>query len=135
MAESKIFPFNHTGNFSIGTHNPGAVTLQALLSVPQNSSIVSGHGLLTQATNPPLHANNAFHGVVHALGAGPAKQIYALQGSAIPPLLGAPHVTQLAIVLDGIWGTKGTATYTYVTGSIFHEIKDVPVTVEWLLQE
>jgi hypothetical protein len=49
--------------------------------------------------------------------------------------LGAPHVTQLVIVLDGIWGSKGTATYTYVTGSVFHEITDVPVTVQWLLQE
>ena len=58
-----------------------------------------------------------------------------MQGSAVPPLLGAPHVTQLVIVLDGIWGSKGTATYTYVTGSVFHEITDVPVTVQWLLQE
>ncbi|MGC9955212.1 MAG: DUF1842 domain-containing protein [Rhizomicrobium sp.] len=131
---SNTHAFQHTGVFSIGTHAAGAPTLQAILSVPADSSIVSGHGVLTQAINPPLHANNAFHGVVHALGLGPAKQIYAVQGTAVPPLLGAPHVTQLVIALDGIWGTKGTATYTYVTGAVFHEIKDVPVTVQWLLQ-
>ncbi|HYA05772.1 MAG TPA: DUF1842 domain-containing protein [Xanthobacteraceae bacterium] len=135
MADSDFFPFNHTGRFSIGTGLPGAPTLQAILSVPQNSNIVSGHGLLTQATNPPLHINNAFHGMVHVLGLGPAKQIYALQGTAVPPLLGAPHVTQLVIVLDGVWGTKGTASYTYIMGAVFHEVRDVPVTVTWLLQE
>jgi hypothetical protein len=130
-----IFPFSHTGVFTIGTKAPGAVTLQAVLTVPHNSSSVSGHGLLTQATNPPLHINNAFQGAVHALGVGPAKQIYTLHGSAVPPLLGAPHVTHLSITLDGVWGTKGTASYTYVRGSTFHDVHDVPVTVKWLLQE
>ncbi len=134
MADA-IVPFGHTGRFTIGTQKPGAQLLQAVLTVPPNSSTVSGNGTLTQAINPPLHANNAFHGVVHALGLGPAKQIYALQGTAVPPLLGAPHVTFLLIVLDGVWGTKGTATYTYVTGDTFHEVTDVPVTVQWLLQE
>ena len=134
MAETTPFML-HTGAFYIGTHAPGAQTLQAILTMPTDSSTVTGHGMLTQAINPPLHANNAFHGVVHAVGTPPpAKQIFALQGTAVPPLLGAPHVTQLVIVLDGIWGTKGTATYTYVTGAAFHEIKEVPVTVNWLLQ-
>jgi len=135
MTEAAIpFPFAHTGVFDIGTHAPGAPTLQAVLSTPANSSTVSGHGTLTQATNPPLNINNAFHGVVHALGLGPAVQIYALQGAAIPPLLGAPHVTNLVITLQGVWGDKGTATYTYVTGAVFHEVRDVPVAVRWLLQ-
>jgi len=127
-------PIQHAGLFTITTGAAGAQTLQAVLSVPSGSSTVSGHGHLTQATNPVLDANTAFQGVVHATGLGKAEQIYALTGHAVPPLLGAPHVTQLLIVLDGVWGTKGTATYTYVTGSTFHEVKDVPVTVKWLLQ-
>lgn len=135
MAETEIFPFSHTGSFKIGAGNPGAQLLQALLSVPHNSSTVTGHGTLSQATNPPLHLNNAFHGVVHALGGGSAKQIYALQGSAVPPLLGAPHVTQLIIFLNGIWGANGTASYSYIVGSQFHNVNDVPVHVQWLLQE
>ncbi|MDR3507040.1 MAG: DUF1842 domain-containing protein [Caulobacteraceae bacterium] len=135
MTEALIpFPFEHTGVFTIGGHVPGAPTLKAILSVPSQSSIVTGHGVLTQATNPPLHVVNTFHGMVHALGLGPAKQIYSLQGAAAPPLLGAPHVTQLMIALDGVWGAKGVATYTYVTGSVFHEIKEAAVTVQWLLQ-
>lgn len=134
MSDNLEVFIQHAGVFSIGAPMPGAPHLQAVLSVPANSSAVSGHGLLTQATNPPLQANNGFAGVVHAVGTPKAQQIFALHGTAIPALLGAPHVTQLLIVLDGIWGTKGTATYTYVTGSVFHEIKDVPVTVKWLLQ-
>jgi hypothetical protein len=137
-----IFPFNHTGVFTIGTGQPGAVTLKAILTVPLNSSIVSGHGTLTQAINPPLQGNTAFHGVVHALGLGPppAKQIYALVGVPMPPALATTWVSQLLIVLDGVWGTKGTATYTYIVGThppggAVHEITEAPVKVEWLLQE
>ena len=129
-----VYPIQHAGIFNISTGAAGAQTLQAVLTVAMNSSNVSGHGRLTQATNPPLDCNNAFTGVVHALGLGKAQQIYSLQGSAIPPLPGATQVTQLLIVLDGIWGTKGTATYTYLQGSTFHELADVPVRVEWLMQ-
>ena len=65
MPESDIeFPFSHTGEFTIGTGLQGAPTLKAILSVPRNSSTVTGHGLLTQAINPPLHATTAFHGLV-----------------------------------------------------------------------
>jgi hypothetical protein len=137
MAESNdAFPLNHTGSFRIGTGLPGAPTLSAILTVPQNSSNVTGHGVLSQAINPPLHANNAFHGVVHVLAfGGDVTQIYALQGAAVPPLLGAPHVTQLLITLKGIWSREGTATYTYVVGSAFHQVKDVPVSVTWLLRQ
>jgi hypothetical protein len=136
MAEtSETLIFQHSGVFTIGTRMPGAPLLQAILTVGANSSMVTGHGTLTQTTNPPLHANNSFQGVVHALGLGPAKQVYALHGQAIPPLFGAPHVSQLIIVLDGIWGTQGKATYAYVTGAVMHEVRDVPVAVRWLLQE
>jgi len=138
MAQSDIiFPLNHTGDFKIGTGAPGAPLLRAILTVPQNSSTVTGQGRLTQAINPPLNFNSAFHGMVHVLvlPPGPARQVYALQGTALPPLLGAPHVTQLLITLEGIWGTKGTATYQYAVGSQIHDIKDAPVSVTWLLQE
>jgi hypothetical protein len=135
----EIIPFGHTGKFTIGTPKPGAVLLQAILTVPPNSSTVNGHGTLTQATNPPLHGNTAFHGVVHSLGVGPAKQIYSLQGVPTPPAGITTYVVHLSIVLDGIWGTKGKATYTWFDntrpGPHFHEVKDADVTVHWLLQE
>ena len=136
MPETDIVPpFNHTGVFHIGTGMPGAPLLTAVLSVPQNGSTVTGHGVLSQAVHPPLNANNAFHGVVHVLAFGSQiTQVYALQGAAIPPLLGAPHVIQLAISLDGIWGKEGKATYSYVSREVIHEVKDVPVKVQWLLQ-
>jgi hypothetical protein len=138
-----IFPFNHTGVFTIGTGQPGAPTLKVILSVPYNSSIVSGHGTLTQATNPPLQGNTSFSGVVHTLGFGPPppKQIYSLTGVPVPPAMATTYVMQLFIVLDGVWGTKGTATYSYLVGHHppelppIREVVDVPVTVQWLLQE
>jgi len=132
MSEA-TFPFPHNGVFTIGTGALGAQKLQAFLSVPFDSSSVVGYGVLTQPTSPPLSLHSAFHGVVHTLGFGEVKQIFALQGTAVPPLLGAPHVTQLTIALDAIWGNKGKASYTYVTGAVFHTISDQPITVRWLL--
>jgi hypothetical protein len=126
----------HHGHFMIGTRLPGAPYLDAFLTVPDNSSTVTGTGLLTQATNPPLHANNSFVGVVTILVSGPSTtQIYSLQGHALPPLPGATHVTHLVITLDAIWGPAGTATYTYVVGAESREVRDVPVTVKWMPQE
>jgi hypothetical protein len=135
MSEKTPIVFNHTGDFRIGTGLAGAKHLQAILSVPDDTSSVHGTGILGQAVNPPLLIKSHLDGVVHALGAGPAKQVFALQGSPIPSgLVGTPVITDLLIVLDGIWGSKGTATYSYWIGSTFEEMKDVPVEVKWLLQ-
>jgi hypothetical protein len=137
MADA-IIPFGHTGKFTIGTPQPGAKLLQAILTVPPNSSTVTGHGNLTQAINPPPDANTAFSGVVHVVGLPPGqpKQIYALHGVPVPPALLKSYIMHLVIWLDGVWGTKGTATYTYIdTQHHIHEVKDAPVTVHWLLQE
>jgi len=135
MSEKNIILFKHVGDFRIGTGLAGAKSLHAILTVPDKSSMVHGTGLLTQAVNPPLRIESHLSGVVHATGVGPAKQIFALHGSPIPPgLLGTPVITDHLIVLDGVWGTKGTATYAYWIGSTFEEVKDVPVTVNWLLQ-
>jgi Domain of unknown function (DUF1842) len=133
----EIFPLGHVGHFMIGTGAPGAPSLSVFLTVLHNSSTVTGCGLLINpSTHPELHANNAFHGVVHVLVfGGSTTQVYSLQGTAVPSLLGAPHVTHLLITLKGIWGTEGSATYTYVQGDRFHEVKEVPVRVRWLLQE
>ena len=78
---------------------------------------------------------------VHALGVGPAKQVWSLHGVPQPPHIAATYVMQLSIVLDGIWGTKGVATYSYLVGTHppelppIREVTDAPVTVQWLLQE
>jgi hypothetical protein len=135
MSEKTPIVFNHTGDFRIGTGMAGAKHLQAILSVPGDTSMVHGTGILGQAVNPPLMIKSHLDGVVHALGAGPAKQVFALHGSPIPKgLLGTPVITDVLIVLDGVWGSKGTATYSYWIGSTFEEVKDVPVAVKWLLQ-
>jgi len=140
MAGSDIeFPFNHTGEFSIGTGLAGAQSLKVILSVPRNSSTVTGHGVLTQAINPPLHANTAFHGLVtQEVFGGKSHQMYSLQGVASPPHVGAVYVNQLSITLDGIWGKEGKASYSYIHGGVqgpIHHVQNVAVKVRWLLQE
>ena len=78
--------------------------------------------------------------MVHALGLGPAKQVYGLTGVPVLPALATTYVMQLSIVLDGIWGTKGTATFSFLLGHHppelppIREIAQAPVTVQWLLQ-
>jgi hypothetical protein len=131
-------PLGHVGQFKIGTLNPGAPFLNAVLTVPQNSNSVTGTGLLTQAISPPLRAETAFHGFVEVLVmGGQTIQVFTLQGVPFLPIVGPPYVTHLLISLKEIWGNEGTATYTYVDGSssASHEVKNVPVTVKWLLQE
>ena len=140
MPESDIeFPFSHTGEFTIGTGLQGAPTLKAILSVPRNSSTVTGHGLLTQAINPPLHATTAFHGLVTLEVFGSqTHQMYSLQGVPSPPRIGATYVNQLSITLDGAWGKAGKASYSYLQGGVdapIHHVQNVPVKVTWLLQE
>ena len=133
MPES--FSLDHVGYFNIGTGNPGALFLTAVLTVPQNSNTVTGTGLLTQAISPPLRAETAFHGIVDVLVmGGQTTQIFSLQGVPFLPIVGPPYVTHLLIKLDGIWGTKGKATYTYAVDGVHHEAKDQPVTVKWPLQ-
>jgi Domain of unknown function (DUF1842) len=129
-------PLDHVGQFKIGTLNPGAPFLSALLTVPQNSDSVTGSGVLTQAISPPLRAETAFNGFVAILVNGPqTTQVFTLQGVPFLPIVGPSYVTHLLISLKEIWGNEGTATYTYVNGSKHHEVKNVPVTVKWLPQE
>jgi hypothetical protein len=129
-------PLDHVGQFKIGTQAPGAPFLNALLTVPQNSNSVTGTGVLTQAISPPLRAETAFHGFVEILVmGGQTTQVFSLHGVPFLPIVGPPYVIQLLISLKEIWGNEGTATYTYVDGSARHEVKNVPATVKWLLQE
>lgn len=136
MSEKLPYVF-HSGIFMIGTRLSGAPNLTARLSVlPETeataNNTVTGDGRLTQAINPPLDIQNIFSGKVYALGFGTAHQIFGLRGQPPHPLAGAPTIPELMINLNGIWGNKGVASYTYCIGSQFHEVKDVPVTVEWL---
>jgi hypothetical protein len=139
MAESDIeFPFSHTGEFTIGTGKPGALTLKAILSVPRNSNTVTGNGSLTQAINPPLHALTFFHGLVTLeVFGGKTHQIYSLQGNPVPGGVSLPFVAQLAITLDGAWGKEGKASYLFIRGFGHgsEHLTDQPVKVRWLLQE
>jgi hypothetical protein len=137
MAQSDIeFPFSHTGRFTIGTERPGAITLRAILSVPRNSNVVTGHGSLYQAIEPPLHAPTTFHGLVTTeVFGGTTHQIYSLQGVPSPPHIGASYVNQLSIRLDGEWGTVGKASYSYFHDHGHYHVQNDPVKVTWLLQE
>ena len=123
----------YAGLFTITTGAAGAPTLRVM--VMGADDMAEGIGRLTQATHPPLNAPTAFHGVVHALGLGKAEQIFALHGQAIPPRPGATTVPDLLITLDGIWGSKGVATYSvYDDTPHMKSFKNVPVKVEWFMK-
>lgn len=132
---SNPHPLNQTGIFTITTGAAGAPTVRAVLTVPAGTSIVNGTGDLSQAVNPPPHAPTAFTGVVHATGLGSTQQLFSLQGHAIPPRLGATYISQLAIALDGIWASKGTASFmVYNDTPNPMVVTNALVSVEWLAQ-
>ncbi len=130
MADMKEENFK-LGLFNIGTHMAGAPQLTARLTVQIETSTCDGRGELDQAVSPPLHIVSSFNGQVHVLGGGKAHQVFALRGNPLAPLTGAPVISDLFISLDGIWGIKGTASYTYLMGSEIREIRDAPVAVNW----
>src|SRR4051794_16614599 len=112
MSDIVILP--ESGIFTITTGLPGAPRLKVWLSAEPKQGYAVGHAVFTQAVHPDPSFQSALAGNVYAGGLGKAHQYYVLHGSALPqPLLGAPYITNLLIVLDGIWGTKGTACYSY----------------------
>ena len=129
MAEGHI---NAVCTFTVGKPIPGAPILDGILEFKEGEDSVIGTGTLSQAVNPPVHSDEAFNGVVHCTGLGKTEMLVSLNGTALPPLLGAPHITQMLMTIEGMWGQGGTATYTYASGANFHTVKDVPVSVNWL---
>lgn len=118
--------------FTVGRHIPGAAILDGVLEFKDQENKVLGTGTLTQAVNPPINSDEAFDGECHVTGAGKTEMFVNLTGSALPPLLGAPHITKMDITIDGMWGAAGHASYTYASGTEHRTVKDAPVTIEWL---
>ncbi|MGB8602094.1 MAG: hypothetical protein WCD42_07850 [Rhizomicrobium sp.] len=58
----------------------------------------------------------------YVTGVGPAKHSFALSGTAFPDVFGGSNIPTLNIVLDGPFGTTGTADYT-----IWHDTPDLIV--------
>ena len=129
MTDSHV---NAVCTFTVGKPIPGAAILDGVLEFKADDDKVLGTGTLTQAVNPPINSDEAFDGVMHCTGGGKTEMLLALTGSALPPMLGAPHITQMLIAIDGMWGAGGHATYTYASGSSFRTVKDAPVTINWL---
>ncbi len=131
-----IEEFPRTGRFTIGTGAAGAPHVRATLNVI--GSAVGGPASFSQPVSPPLGFVSEMKGHVHVIVSGAdVRQIHALEGTPIfPPDLAAPFILSMVIVLDGIWGTKGTASYTYVTSDKQHvKVENQPVKVQWLLAD
>jgi hypothetical protein len=122
--------------YEIGTGKPGAQLFSVNLGVYTPEETVSGSGLITQTTNPPLKISVHLVGQYTYMCVMPKNChiLVTLNGYPIvkwPSLGGAGPVLQavveLRMVLTDDW-KSGTATYSYVDASgNKHEVKNVPV--------
>ncbi len=134
---STSIPMPKNGVFTITTGAPGAPTVTALLSTDTTDGAVTGTATSTQVVSGGAATfKSSLHGVEHATGLGGVAQVFSLQGAALPPLMGAKHISTMAISLSAVWGTEGTASYTVYNDTPTPVVmKNVPVKVQWLLTE
>ena len=126
-------PYDAEGHFSITSGLVGAPSISASLITISKTGFTQGYGTVSQAVYPPLQFQTKLAGVAHATGAGKAEQIFDLHGIETSQLVGAPRIVSLLIVLDGIWGTTGKASYVLFEDTPEpKEFKDQKVAVTWI---
>lgn len=120
------------GQFTIGGTKPGEPTLKGMLLVAGTGDVV-GAAVFSWTVSPPQMFAVTLSGQTHATGLGTAKQLYALHGRAFPALVGASNIPMLSIALDGIWGKKGTASFTVWNDTPdIKTFENLPIAVDWL---
>jgi hypothetical protein len=128
MAKSQL----KYGQFTIGGTKPGEPTLKGMLLVAGSGDVV-GAAVFSWAVSPPQRFAVTLSGQTHATGLGTAKQLYALHGHAFPAMAGASNIPMLSIVLDGIWGKKGTASFTVWNDTPdIKTFENLSIAVNWL---
>lgn len=116
------------GHLNIGGLNDGRNLDVSLVVVGHD---VAGVGHFTGQIEKKFFAAT-LQGKDYVTGVGPAKHGFALSGTAFPDVFGGSNIPTLNIVLDGPFGTTGTADYT-----IWHDtpdlvvIKGAKVIAEW----
>jgi len=126
-----VLPLPKTGFFHIGTNAISGPLVTAHLTVTGDT--VTGVADFSQPVSPPIRFCNDMKGSVHTIVFGKdVHQVYSLQG--LQAAGSAYWISSMVITLDGIWGTKGTASYTYITPDKKHvSVESQPVTVTWPL--
>ena len=122
MADSKVGAF--LGHWLLGDPKPGAplLNIQAIVVTPRHK--IAGQAELTQAVNPPLDHAFDVVGIYHDSPSPNVRHFISLQSPATP-LIGAPSI-HILLELSEDW-QEGTATYSYWIGSLFHDVRNVPV--------
>lgn len=126
--------------YEIGEPIPGAQLFRAAFSVYTPDHTLSGQGVITQTTNPPLDIQTNLTGDYTYMTVMPNESKILVTATGFPKIAWPPHGgigpvilpnVQLRMVLDSNWKT-GIATYKYRTGVLeglddWHEVKNVPV--------
>jgi hypothetical protein len=123
-----VLPVLFSVSYDIGTGAPGAPLFHVNLMVNVVKKTVTGTGVITQATMPPLHIDTRLAGQFRLLTLDSTTYIVVtLSGKSLllPPM---PN-TSLLMLLQYGW-KSGVADYTYVDSAGHnHEVSNVPVKV------
>jgi hypothetical protein len=124
--------------YEIGGNMPGAPLLKVSLMVYTPGKAVSGYGIITQATNPPLKIETKLHGDFTYMTVMP-KNVHILvvctgypviqwpAHGGIGPVI--PPNVNLRMVLTEDW-KSGTANYQYLDANgNWHNIENAPVKI------
>jgi hypothetical protein len=124
--------------YEIGGDKPGAPLFKVSLLVYTPGKTVSGYGIITQATNPPLKIETKLNGdftymtvmprIVHILVVATGyPDIHWPPHGGIGPVI--PPKVHLRMVLKENW-KSGTANYQYLDSKgNWHNIKNAPVKI------
>jgi Domain of unknown function (DUF1842)/Domain of unknown function (DUF1843) len=123
-----LFPVGYV----IGSGMPGAPTLHLALLVDTPSSSIVGTATITQAINPPLDFHVDAWGRFSYMALMPPSNtriLVTLEGNQGGPRSNSAISFKLYLVLNNDWQT-GTASYSYFSNGVWHDIASVPVKTE-----
>lgn len=125
-AQTGLFPVC----YEIGNNMPGSVFFKCHLMVYTPGKTENGYGVITQATNPPLHIESNLQGDFSYMTVMPKDThiLVVITGYPITGPVGSPNV-KLRMALSEDW-KSGTANYQYLDAKgNWVNIENVPVKV------
>ena len=122
--------------YEIGGNMPGAPLFKVSLLVYTPGKAVSGFGIITQATNPPLKIETKLHGDFTYMTVMPKNVHILVVATGYPIIHWPPHGgigpvilpnVHLRMVLKEDW-KSGTANFQYIDAKgNWHNIENAPV--------
>lgn len=120
-----ILPSVTIGNVGM----PGAPIFQASLAVNTVSEQISGHGRITQATNPPVDVETHLSGYYIVATVMPKETRMIVHASGVPHSGAGLQNVRLRMSLSEDW-KSGTASFDYRgADGKWYSVNDVPVKI------